>query len=381
MIIAIDAREMVGAIAGKGRYILEVVKNLSVIDRENTYYLYSKQPLGITLSENFHNVLIGGLPGLRQLWLALDARKRGCEFLFSPTGYLPVVFSLIPSVVTVHDLAVFVSKDAKPTLKTYFAEKLLLGMATRRARHIIAVSKSTKNDLVKLFRVPEKKITVTLLGYDKDVYTQVESNDDDQILKSYSLTADSYLLFLGTLEPRKNIVGIIRAYSQLPKELRAKYRLVIGGKKGWYYEEIFTTVRALKLENEIQFLGRLPDEHLPALYRNAKLFLFPSFYEGFGLPPLEAMACGTPVISANISSLPEVIGDAGLLVDPYNIDELAQAIERLLTDNEVYTRLKGKIVTQAEKFSWQETAKQTLAVFQKSLRGTDPSHRSGQAPQ
>lgn len=361
MKIAVDAREIVGQIAGKGRYTVEVIKGLATIDQENEYFLYSKQPLDIELPRNFTPILIGGLPGLRQLWLAFDAKKRGCQLLFSPTGYLPVVFSLIPSIVVVHDLAVFLSKEAKPALKTLIAERLLLGSAVRRARHIISVSHSTKHDLEELFKVPAKKMTVTQLGYDRSLYSTKKTNDDE-VLKTYNLKP-GYLLFLGTLEPRKNIVGILKAYAQLPAELRQQHRLVIGGKKGWYYDSIFTTVEDLKLQDEVQFLGRVPDEHLPTLYRNATIFLFPSFYEGFGLPPLEALACGTPVISSNVSSLPEVVGQAGLLIDPHNPDTIAQAMQQLLTDTKRYEQIKANTVQQADHFNWQQTAQATLAIF------------------
>lgn len=361
MKIAIDAREMVGQIAGKGRYVAELVKELGQLDRANEYILYSKQPIEIALPSNMVNVIIGGLPGLRQPWLAWDAYRRGCQLLLAPTGYLPVIFSLIPSIVTIHDLTVFVSPYTKPAFKTWLAEKLLLGLAVKRAKAIISVSQSTKDDLIRLFHVPEDKITVTLLGYDKALYTPT-ATDDKQVLNTYNLTKE-YLLFIGTLEPRKNIEGIIRAYAALSADLQARYPLVIGGKKGWFYDTIFTTVKELDLEKKVHFLGRVPDEHLPALYRQAKLFLFPSFYEGFGLPPLEAMACGTPAISSNISSLPEVVGQAGLLVEPTNINELTKAIEQLLTDKKIYDELKELSTKQASRFSWEQTAQGTLNVF------------------
>lgn len=366
MIIAVDAREMVGQIAGKGRYTAEVIKQLATIDHDNSYILYSKQPLELKLPANFTNVIIGGQPGLRQLWLASDAKRRGCQVLFAPTGYLPVIFSRIPSVVTVHDLALFITKDAKPALKTLIAEKLLLGMAARKAKKILAVSQSTKDDLVRLFNTPKQKVTVTPLGYDSTLYTDKNSPDDQKVLKKHSLKPD-YLLFIGTLEPRKNIEGIIRAYGQLTAELQAQYPLVIAGKKGWYYDSIFTTVKDLKLEDKIQFLGRVPDEDLPALYRQAKIFLFPSFYEGFGLPVLEALACGTPVISANLSSLPEVVGEAGLLVNPKLPADIASALTILLTDKAKYQTLAQLTTKQAKQFSWQRTAEQTLAAFREVI--------------
>lgn len=361
MKIAIDAREMVGAIAGKGRYVVELVKALASIDKENTYYLYSKEPIDVRLPDNFENVLIGGSPGLRQLWLASDVKQRSCNVLLSPTGYLPTLFSFVPTVTTIHDLALFITKDARPTLKTLIAEKLLLGLAVKKSKKILAVSQSTKDDLVKLFKVPAKKINVTLLGYDRELYKSL-GRGDQAILESYTLDPN-YLLFIGTLEPRKNITGIIQAYSQLSDELREQYPLVIAGKKGWFYEEIFARVEELKLTKQIKFLGRVPDEHLPALYRQAKVFVFPSFYEGFGLPPLEALASGTPVITSNISSLPEVVGEAGRLVDPTNPDQLAIALREILTDEKLYRELSAKTVDQADTFDWQKTASQTLEVL------------------
>lgn len=365
MNIAVDAREAAGVPAGKGRYVIEIIKNLAVIDRQNNYFLYTKQPIDLELPANFEVVIIGGPPGGRQLWLAKDARRRDCQLLFAPTGYLPVIFSLIPCVATVHDLALFVTKQAKPALKTLLAERLLLGLAARKAKQIITPSQSTKNDLVKLLKIPADKITVTLLGYDKASFQPTAKAPDDEakILKSYDIP-DDYLLFIGTLEPRKNIENLIIAYAKLPSAIQDRHKLVIGGGKGWYFDSIFTTVKELKLDEKIQFLGRVPDEHLPALYRGAKLFVFPSFYEGFGLPPLEAMACGTPVITSNLSSLPEVVGEAGVLVDPQNPAKLASAIESLLTDKAAYSRLKKLSLEQAERFSWEEAAKQTLAVFE-----------------
>lgn len=362
--IAIDAREMTGQIAGKGRYVVEVVKGLALLDPTNQYFLYTKAPLTseLKLPTNFTVVRIGGWPGLRQMWLALDAKKRDCSVLWSPTGYLPVIFSLIPSVVTIHDLAIFTTPEAKPALKTLLSERLLLRAAIGKAKRILAVSQSTKNDLVKLFAVADSKVVVTPLGYDQKLY-QSKPSGDQAVLDHYQLQP-GYLLFIGTLEPRKNIEGILQSYAKLPTSLQTHHKLVIGGKKGWYYESIFQTVETLGLAESVQFLGRVPDEHLPALYRQAKIFLFPSFYEGFGLPALEALACGTPVISSKTSSLPEVVGTAGALIDPRDTDALKEAIATLLSDNKAYTKAKNETAAQSGRFDWQETAAQTLKVFE-----------------
>ncbi len=381
MIIGIDAREMVGQIAGKGRYVYEIVKTLAAIDQTNQYYLYSKQPIELALPEHFTNVLIGGKPGLRQFWLAQDVAAKNCDLFFAPTGFLPVILARVPTVLTVHDLAVFLCKEARPALKTALAERLLLGLASGKAKKIIAVSDSTKKDLVNYFGLAAQKVEVTALGYDSETYRSQASQKqptDQSVLDHYKLKP-GYSLFIGTLEPRKNIVGIIKAYSQLPEPLQSAHPLVIGGKKGWFYEEIFATVRELNLEKKIQFLGRVPDEHLPALYRQAKVFLFPSYYEGFGLPPLEAIACGTPVISSNISSLPEVVGEAGLLVDPYQPDALVEAWQTLLSDSAIYNQCKAATGPQAQRFSWETTGRQTLAIFEKVARtgkGGDGSRNS-----
>lgn len=367
MIIAIDAREMVGQIAGKGRYIFELVRNLAEIDAENQYILYSKQSIDLKLPKNFTKIVIGGTPGFRQLWMANDIVRRGADLFFAPTGFLPVIFSRIPTVVTVHDLAVFLCKEARPAFKTKVSERSMLGLAARKADRIISVSQSTKNDLEKVFHINPKKINVTLLGYDEAAY-QPKDSGDQKVLDQYSLKP-GYLLFVGTLEPRKNIVGILKAYAELDATLRHKYPLAISGKKGWFYEEIFSTVTELGLADTVTFLGRTPDDHLPALYRQAHCLVFPSFYEGFGLPPLEAIACGTPVLSSNNSSLPEVVGEAGLLIDPYDIKEMARAMGELMTDKKVYDKVKAATAGQAKKFSWKNMAKQTLAIFKETIHG------------
>ncbi len=365
MRIAIDAREMSGQLAGKGRYIYELVRALAELDSSNQYILYSKSELSIALPKNFTKVVIGGKPGLRQLWLANDVKARDCELLFAPTGYLPVIFSKVPVIVTVHDLAIFVTKDTRPALRTLVAERLLLSWAVKKSAAILSVSESTKSDLIRLFKTSEKKIQVTPLGYDQQSYVvKADATADKKVLDNYQLTP-GYLLFIGTLEPRKNIVSIITAYSQLTSAQQEQYPLVIGGKKGWFYEEIFATVQRLGLENKVHFLGRVEDSELPALYRGAKLFLFPSFYEGFGLPPLEAMACGTPVITSNISSLPEVVGEAGWLVDPHNLLELVEALTILITHEDRYLELKKKAPAQAAQFSWQKTAVLTRELFER----------------
>ena len=184
----------------------------------------------------------------------------------------------------------------------------------------------------------------------------------DKVKARYKINRD-YILFVGTLEPRKNITNIIRAYNMLPHHLKYNHLLVICGKKGWYYEEIFRTVEELNLEDNVIFTGYVPDKDVPLLMNGAKVFVYPSFYEGFGLPPLEAMACGTPVISSNVSSIPEVVGNAGILVNPNNVEELSDAIVRVVSNEELRAQLSEKGLRQANKFSWRATVEKTVEVY------------------
>jgi glycosyltransferase involved in cell wall biosynthesis len=175
---------------------------------------------------------------------------------------------------------------------------------------------------------------------------------------------DRFILFVGTLEPRKNVVGLVEAYARLPKD---RPPLLLVGGKGWLYDEIFARVEALGLSEEIRFAGYVPVDALPWWYNAAEIFVYPSLYEGFGLPPLEAMACGTAVISSRASSLPEVVGQAGLLVDPAEPDALAQAMEHVLTDKEMRKEMQSAGLAQAQNFTWSSTARQTVESYRRAL--------------
>ncbi|QQG49777.1 MAG: glycosyltransferase family 4 protein [Candidatus Berkelbacteria bacterium] len=351
--IAIDGREAVSHGAGKGRYIREIIRELSKLDHDNDYVIYSKQPLELELGANFESVIIGGTAGLRQLWLARDAQRRGCKVLFSPTGYLTTVFSRIPVVQAVHDLAIFTTPEARPALKTLISERFLLGYACNKARRITAVSQSTKNDLERLFGVPGSKISVDYLGYDHKPYHSQPAEGDEAVLKQHNLEKGQYLFYVGTIEPRKNLARAITAYQALPSKMKQRFPFIVAGGLGWHYEAI---VEAAANERQVRLVGRVADAELPALYRNCRAFIFPSLYEGFGLPPLEAMACGAAVLSSNVSSLPEVIGDGGLLVEPTDITAISSAISRLLTDDTLVSSLGKKAAEQAVNFDWAKTA-------------------------
>jgi glycosyltransferase involved in cell wall biosynthesis len=230
-----------------------------------------------------------------------------------------------------------------------------------KCQHIVTVSQNAKNEMVQYYRVDPDRITVISPAIDHDFFYPRPKNDIDAVTKKYGITKP-YILYTGTLEPRKNIKGILAACAKLPPERLASYSLVLAGGKGWLDREIQTELQALQ-HLDIIATGYVPDPDLPALYSGASVFVYPSFYEGFGMPPLEAMACNTPVIVANNSSLPEVVADAGILVDAHDSAELAQHIEKVLSDPALADDLRRKGLERANAFTWEESARRLLAVI------------------
>jgi glycosyltransferase involved in cell wall biosynthesis len=220
---------------------------------------------------------------------------------------------------------------------------------------------------VRLFRISEKKIEVVYLGKSRDFQPITDKSSIDNFREKNNLKRD-FILYVGTLEPRKNITGLINAY-RLFKDMTPylNYALVIGGGKGWMYSDIFELIEKLSLMNDVIFLGYVQDKELPILYNAAKLFVYPSLYEGFGLPVLEAMACGVPVITSNTSSLPEIVADAGIMLDPLDINALAKAMHNVLMDDSLRHSLIEKGLKRAENFSWEKTAAMTMNIYRKVL--------------
>jgi len=232
---------------------------------------------------------------------------------------------------------------------------------------IIAISENTKMDIVKYIHIPEDKIRTIYCGVG-DEFRKIE---DIRVLKNRlrGIGIDyPYILYLGTLEPRKNVERLIEAFIQLKKRRQINEKLVISGIKGWGYQSIFDKVASLGTEKEIVFTGFIPNELLPFLYNGASAFVYPSLYEGFGLPVLEAMACGVPVVTSNISSLPEVAGDAAILINPYSVDELADGIWRILSDEGLRNQCIIKGIERANSFTWERCAKNTLDAFNEVYR-------------
>lgn len=284
---------------------------------------------------------------------------------------LPPLSNKIHKVVTVYDLAFLEHPEtAVPSLAAYLNK--VVPEAVTRAHVVAAISQATKQALITHYAVPEEKITVIPCG----VAPQFQKITDEATLEETRRKFDlrqPFILSVGTLEPRKNHLGLIKAFSEVVRQKQSNTLLAIAGGRGWMYEETLQAVKDLNLEERVRFLGRVSELELISLYSLADIFAFPSFFEGFGIPPLEAMACGTPVITSNTSSLPEAAGDAALLVDPHSISELADALLRLLEDDALCETLRQKGYQQVQRFSWANSAAKMLNVYQQLFSGVSAS--------
>ena len=256
-------------------------------------------------------------------------------------------------VTIVHDMVVKAFPKTM-NLKTKIMLKLCLKKSCKRADRIVTVSQFSKEEIVKYLKIPEEKIVVMPNGVDHSLYHTGYPQDAIKAAQRRYHIAGEYYLYLGTLEPRKNIERMVRAYARV--KTPGSPRLVLAGRKGWLYESIFQTVQELGLTGDVVFTDYVEDADVPLLMSGAKIFLFPSLYEGFGLPPLEAMACGVPVVTSAASSLPEVVGDAAILADPYSVREIAAAIERLEQDAPLRESLIQKGIQRAAEFTWEKSA-------------------------
>ncbi|MFO7697135.1 MAG: glycosyltransferase family 1 protein [Anaerolineae bacterium] len=363
MHIGIDTRLMYYQMAGIGRYTLQLIRALSRIESDDRYTLLqsnrAKEPIIDHARFAHHKVYTPAHHRLEQLVLPFEISHLGLNVLHSP-DFIPPFRRNCASVITIHDLNFmlyphFLTRDAA----RYYGQ---IDIAVRRADAIIAVSHATKADIVRLLGVPESKVSVIYEAAGSAFQPMDDAALPDRVHARFGVRGD-FVLFVSTIEPRKNVPTLLRAFRQLLDDYRLDVQLVLAGQKGWLYEEVFDLVKDLELEDDVRFVGRVSTEELVWLYNTARALVAPSIYEGFGLTPLEAMACGTPVVVADVSSLPEVVGDAGLKVDPYKPDEMAVAMWRLLTDAELHASLSAKGITRARCFSWDKAAQETLALY------------------
>ena len=287
-------------------------------------------------------------------------RREGVDLLHGMALVGPLV-TRCPFVVTIHDLSFVRYPQNFHGLKRRYLQAFTR-LSVRRARRVIAISENTKRDIVRTYGLEPTK--VDMIHYGLDRIFQPLSEEVIGRFRSEKGLPDRFVLFVGTLEPRKNVARLIEAYARLPKDRPA---LILVGGKGWLYDEIFDRVQSLGLDGEVLFAGYAPAKQLPYWYNAADLFVYPSLYEGFGLPPLESMACGTPVVTSSVSSLPEVVGRAGCLVDPEDTEALASTMLRLLRDPDERADMSEAGLAQAQIFSWRAAAKQTVETYRRAL--------------
>ncbi len=353
--IGLDIQTTLGQKTGFGFYVSALISQLNRLDRFH-YHLFRPDREG-------------DLSAPQRFWwdqVVLPARARlACvDLLHQPAFSVPMFYSG-KVVVTVHDLiAIVYGQDIPFFSRQYFGH--WMPFTYRKANHIIAVSNHTKRDLIKLLNLPEQKITVIYEGVEPNFKPIKRPSVIKKVQKRYQ-TGGRYFLHLGTLNPRKNLDFLIRIFAQVVRR-HPDCRLILTGKQGWYYTGLYKTVARLGLGRHVVFTGYIEEVDKPALYSGAVGFTFPSLYEGFGFPPLEAMACGTPVIASNRSSIPEVVGRAGILLDPNDGPGWVKAIERLLDSSSFAQKLAAQGLVQAKKFNWFKTAQQTTLVYQRVLK-------------
>lgn len=356
--------------AGIGRYARELIRALARVDQTNRYVLFAPRDAHAELlhyawSPNFS---IARAPLTERYLAALWQRARvplpiemfigGVDVFYSPDFLLPPTRAR-RTLVTVHDLSYVRVPECFPQVLLNYLNRAV-PPSVARADLILADAASTQRDLAEVYRVPLEKIKVLYSGVDPRFQPAVAEAAQARVRE---LThGKPYLLSVGTLQPRKNYVRLVEAFAKITTDQlpMTNLQLVIAGSRGWLYEEVFQTVARLNLQDRVVFPSFVSDEDLPALYAGAALFVYPSLYEGFGLPVAEALACGAPVVSSNASSLPEVGGDAVLYFDPRDVAALARALQRALADKALRNDLRARGFAQAKKFSWDTAAQELL---------------------
>ena len=413
MHIGIDYTSAATQGAGIGRYTRELMRALLALPAPNRYSFFyaSRQRIDQSAISTPHSA-IHRLPfhdkWLMRVWhrlqipIPVELIVGKIDLFHSPDFTLPPTLPGVPTLLTVHDLSFIRDPDsAWPSLRAFLNKAV--PRSVKRATHILADSQATKDDLIELFGTPVEKITVLYSGVEARFAPVRDQVEIDRVCAKYQLPRP-FILSVGTLQPRKNYGRLIEAFAEISKhsaqrapaarigrersEAKSKnaveqgnlhpstplrsaqdaWHLVITGGKGWMYEAIFEQVKRSGLEGRVHFPGFVDDADLPVLYSAADLFAYVSLYEGFGLPLLEAMACGTPVIGSNASSLPEVIGDVGLQVDPRSVDDIARALQQMIDRPELRERSIGLGLERAKLFTWDKAARELLAIYDQIAR-------------
>jgi glycosyltransferase involved in cell wall biosynthesis len=377
--IAIDAHSVGTGLGGNESYATNLIEALAEIDSVNDYTLYvTKREAQERYTNRWPNfavrLTVPHTPFIRiPLTLSAELRTRPVDLLHVQFTAPP--FAPCPVISTIHDLA-FEHLPETFHRRSWMQLRLTVRHTAKRAAHIITVSEYSRSDIIKTYGIQPERITVTPEAASAAFYPVTDKNELARVRDNYAIEGD-YILALGSIQPRKNLVRLMAAYAHLLRmRPQAKLpKLVIVGKRGWLYEETLRAIDTYHLHDLTTLTGYVPEGDLPSLYSGALCFVYPSYFEGFGLPPVEAMQCGTPVIVGDRTSLPEVVRDAGLLVDPFDEHVLANAIGSLIDSESLRAELSARGLIRARDFSWRETARLTLVAYERALRSAGSDGR------
>ncbi len=375
MKVLIDFTQIPLQKVGVGVYALNLISRLHEIDRSNSYYIFVQDDdssldhlrrAGFTLvrvrARWFRKMIFRFF--LEQFYIPYFAVRRGIDVIHSLHYSFPLLPCGASKVVTVCDMTFFRFPASHIPLKRYYFRSFIRLVALF-ADTVIAISRSTLDDFRAQFPSWKGKGVVVYLGRDSTFNAGISAGEREAAMEALRICGE-YILFVGTIEPRKNVRNLILAFSILSREYPG-LRLVIAGKKGWYYKEVFELVEELGLRGSVIFTGFIDEKIKPGLISGARLFVYPSIYEGFGIPVLEALSCGVPTVTSRVSSMPEVAGSAAEFADPYSPDDIYSVMKKVLSDEGLYRRMKKESVIQAAKFDWNSTARETIAVYSACL--------------
>jgi glycosyltransferase involved in cell wall biosynthesis len=370
--IAIDAHSIGTGLAGNETYAANLIEALAEIDTENRYTLYvTKREAVERYRGRWPHVAVQRTlphsPIVRiPFTLVAELRRRPVDLLHVQFTAPP--FAPCPVVVTVHDLS-FEHLPQTFKRRSWMQLRLTVRRTARMAAHIITPSEYSRLDLIKTYGIAPERISVTLEAAAPH-FKPANKEELERMRARYGID-DEYILAVGSIQPRKNLIRLIRAYADLRRRrTQAKLpQLVLVGKRAWLYGPTLRAIEESGIGDRIKLTGYVSEADLPALYTGANCFVYPSYFEGFGLPPLEAMQCGTPVITGDRTSLPEVVGDAGLMVNPFDENAIASALARIIDDAPLRAELREKGLKRAAMFSWQETARMTLKAYERATGG------------
>ena len=369
MHIAIDAHSVGAGLGGNETYAANLIEALAEIDSRNRYTLYvTKNDAIERFADRWPNFevrqTLPHTPLVRiPVTLSVELRRRPVDILH--VQYTSPPLTPCPVINTIHDLS-FEHLPETFKRRSWRQMRLTIRRSAQTAAHIITDSNFSRDDILRTYKLSPDRVTATPLAASTKFKPVEDFTEIGRVRQRYGIVGD-YILTVGSIQPRKNLPRLIRAFAALCREgnIRPLPTLVIVGKRGWLYEETLDTAENSEVKERILFTDYVPENDLPALYSGARCFVYPSYFEGFGIPPLEAMRCGTPTITGNRTCFPEIIGDGGLMVDPFDETAILEGILKIFSDSKLRTELQEKGIRRANLFDWKETARQTLRVYER----------------